>query len=165
MGAPLSTLAAATVRPATQQTYLNALMAFRSWLRVDRLDHEWAALMWDATLSEYIDWLYDQGHCKNMAEKTAASVRWAFPGIPRPMSRGLPVSIAAIRGWSKLEPGYSKPPLPRQLCVLIAHHLCLRGEHNMALLLMVMLETYLRPSEAMALRQFQLLPPVTGGRS
>ena len=40
LGAPLSTLAAATVRPATQQTYLNALMAFRSWLRVDCLDQE-----------------------------------------------------------------------------------------------------------------------------
>ena len=99
---------------------------------------------------------YDQGRTQDMASKTLAAVRWALPNLPRPMSRSFPSAIA------RLEPGSSRPPAPRVLVLLVARWL---AEHHLKLLglyFCLHVETEMRPSEGLALRGFQLLPPIKG---
>ena len=70
--------------------------------------HDWTAPAWDQTLAEYLEWSYDQGTTQDMASKTLAAVRWAFPNRPRPMSRSFPSAIACLQGWKRLELGSAR---------------------------------------------------------
>ena len=84
--------------------------------------------------------------------------------MPRPLTRGLPHSSAALAGWKRMEPGASRPPAPRESVVLVAYWLCDHNQSLLAFMILLMFEMYMRPSEAAALRQFQLVGPVTEGR-
>ena len=80
------------------------------------------------------------------------------------MRRLFPATEAALKGWTRLSPGTSRPPIPREVLLAIVRWMFLEGRFGMGLCLLVMFETYGRPSEIMSLRRASILAPVTGGR-
>ena len=119
--------------------------------------HDWTAPIWDQTLAEYLEWSYDQGTTQDMASKKLAAVRWALPNLPQPVSRSFPSAIACLQAWKRLEPGSLPPmPAPRVLVLLVARWLAERNQKNFRVSNFCLLfETYMRPSEGLALRGFQ----------
>ena len=89
---------------------------------------------------------------------------WEHPNLPRPTSRSHPSGIACLQGWKRLEPGASRPPAPRVLVLLVARWLAEHNEKLLGLYFCLLFETYMQPSEGLALRGFQLLPPIKGIR-
>ncbi|CAK0810320.1 unnamed protein product [Prorocentrum cordatum] len=118
---------------------------------------------WDVLLTSYIEHLYDSGATENAGGTTLAAVRWAEPAIPRPLRRGLPLASAALAGWRRAEPGRARPPMPRELAIAIALDLCDCGLPSPGFFAMLVFETCMRPSEALALQRFQLVPPAGDG--
>ncbi|CAK0859370.1 unnamed protein product [Prorocentrum cordatum] len=169
LGFRASALGAASVTTATQDKYLTHLEMLLRWLvlrRAPTLDKD----EWDVLLTSYIEHLYDSGATENAGGTTLAAVRWAEPAIPRPLRRGLPLASAALAGWRRAEPGRARPPMPRELAIAIALDLCDCGLPSLGFFVMLVFETCMRPSEALALQRFQLVPlagdgmPGTKGR-
>jgi len=132
-----------------------------AWLQVSVLPvraKEW----WDNVLSRYVCWLAEEAYDLAMAFRTVSAVLWGFPALGRPTRSVLPRTAQSLRGWSVLAPGRSRPPLPRILLEAIALHLVRHQDPLMALNVVMIFEAYLRPSESLALRAFQLVPPVEG---
>ena len=82
--------------------------------------------------------------------------------LPRLVGRGcvqLPRAIRSQKGWQKLRPTQTKQPLPWNLCMAIAR--CLKETNGIAWALawLVMVDSYLRPSEALRLQASQVLQP------
>ena len=93
----------------------------------------------------------DQDTTQDMASKTLAAVRWALPNLPRPVSRCFPSAIACLQGWKRLEPGSSRSPAPRVLVLLVARWLAEQHQQLLGLYFCLLFETYMRPSERLAL--------------
>ena len=158
LGFRVTALGAASVTPATQANYLEHLERLLTWLMLRRapvLDKD----EWDVLLTSYIEYLYDSGSTENAGGTTLAAVRWAEPAIPRPLRRGLPLASAALAGWRRAEPGRTRPPMPREVAIAIALDLCDYGSPSLGFFVMLVFETCMRPSEALALQRFQLVPP------
>ena len=160
-GIPLSLLSAATVAPATQRSYLSRLVALRRWLALPQLP-TWTAAEWDHALVEFAEECVDVGVHRAVVVQTICALRWAQPRLPRPLRAAVPEAMAALDGWGKLEPGASRPPVPRMLAVLMAKWLSDRHHYMAAFLLLLLLETYMRPSEGFSLEAFQITAPIAG---
>ena len=157
----LNWLQAARVRQKTQQIYLRVLGLLATWLGVKALvahDAPW----WDLTLVRYLCWLAEEGYRRPTAVRTVSALLWGIPLLGRPALSVLPAASQVLRGWSALEPGRSRPPIPILLVRAIALRLAVRGDPLMGLCVLLSFECYLRPSEAMALRVFQVVLPLVG---
>ncbi len=159
----LGRLAAQRVRPATQQNYLYSLEELCQHLggcaRVEgryRLP-AWRAATWDPVLVDFLETMYDLGRSKEHCSRVPHALRWAEPGLGPSVRSCLPRTHALLAGWDKLEPGSSRPPLPRVVAVAIATKLCQDGFGMEGLAVLTMFHTYMRPSEMVDLRCFQLV--------
>ena len=146
----ISRLCAAKVQPPTQEGYLAALAAFIGWLGLWRVP-AWGAPLLDSAMAEFFEVLYDAGGSRVMATRLPCAVMWARPDLPGPARRSFPSSSAALAGWRKLQPPTSRPPLPRAAALAIALELARRGRVGMGLAVLLMFETYGRPSEILQL--------------
>jgi integrase len=158
LGIPLTTLQASAVARSTQLNYTIALERLLVWMLVPQLPQLRPELL-DELLEEYASWLFDKGVPLSVASTTAAAVRWALPMLLRPLAKGLPPLMASIAGWKKKEPSRSRDPVPRIAAVAICLHLCQIGHFQAAAIVMIMFETYMRPSEILAMTAMQLVAP------
>ena len=153
----LSRLAARRVRPATELSYLRALTMLLGWLRLKALP-EWTALLWDDALVDYAEWTFDRGMGREAFSRTLCAVAWGEPALGGPVRRLFPSAHASLAGWRRLQPGHSRPPLPRALALALAAVLAAQGKPDSGLCILVAFECYLRPSEATTLLAKQLVP-------
>ena len=150
---PLATLASAAVATKTQTTSLQALGFLLGWLAsrdyLTIAQRQSGIRHWQSTWS---------GAATKAQHKTWPARR------PQPCHEVFPRKSLASRAgsaWSREPP---RPETPRVLVLLVARWL---AEHNQKLLCLyfcLLFETYMRPSEGLALRGFQLLPPIKGIR-
>ena len=154
----LSLLAANSVRPKTQTIYVKHLLQVAAWLCTSVLP-QWSMNVWDTVLSEYISWLYEKGDTYGTANRTLAAALWGLHGTRGPIRSAFPESHQALLGWKRLEPPCSRPPVPFEMMMLIVEDFMQRAMVDMALLTLVLFETYMRPSEAFALSPAQVIPP------
>ena len=97
MGLHLSTLASAAVAARTETMYMQALLLC-FWFARPAILHDWTATTWDQTPAEYFEWSFGQATTQDIASKTLPAVRWALPGLPRPLPLGcrLPPGLEAL---------------------------------------------------------------------
>ena len=157
----LSALAAKKVRVHTQLLYLEALRELLTW-GLWRSLPDWQGPMWDVFLDEYVAWLYENDRPSTVASRTLAAVLWAAPKLGSPIMAILPSAHRSLAGWTRLCPPTSRPPIPFCVMMLIGLELIAAGRPSFALMAWVLFETYMRPSEAFAMRVGQVIMPRAG---
>ena len=123
----------------------------------------WDGNEWDPVLADFLEEIFDRGHAVSTGVRVVAAIMWAFPHIGGPIKAKLPLCDVALRGWKALRPQLSRPPIPEAVAAAISLDLLKQGLPWSGLLVMVLFETYLRPSEALAMRVKQVVHPVAGG--
>jgi len=156
-------LARNKVRPRTQELYTSSLLLLRAWL-CRRVLPQLELEQWDDLLPDMFEWMYDREYQLAVAVRLAAAPLWAFPVLGGPLRKALPASSRALEGWRRQEPAKSRPPIPQGVAWGMADALLSLGHAVAGLLVMVLFETYMRPSEALALRGLQVIPPLPNGR-
>ena len=157
----LSPLQANRIRPSTQHAYTDALFNLLGEIGRRSLP-QWSALEWDACLPDVVSRLRAQGTGMEQASRMVTALLWAMPQLGRPLQTVLPSTSAALSGWRRLVPTCSRPPVPRMVMWGIADAMLGFGDALGALAVVTLFETYLRPSELLALLGFQILVPVRG---
>ena len=118
---------------------------------------------WDDALLEYQESLHERGGSFGNASRTLAAVAWARPKLGSPLRSIFPQAMRALAGWRRLHPLTSRPPIPELVVFGLAMTMLELGEPWMALGTIVMFETYMRPSELLSLRRFQVVTPTRDG--
>ena len=98
----------ATMAPATQKKYKQAVLLFLDWCA----EHDYDATSTtdlDDLLTEYFHDLYEQndGTGKGLAANTYYGLVKFLPRV----SDELPTALLSLKGWLKLRPSVSYPPL------------------------------------------------------
>ena len=117
----------------------------------------------DTTLADYLQDLFAAGKPCATGTRLLCAVLWARPQIRGPLKRAFPEAAAALAGWRRLQPPKSRPPLPRAVVAALACRLAEKGKADMGLCVLVMFETYARPSEAMSLTARSIVMPLREG--
>ena len=158
----LSYLTANKVRPETQLNYSHALHLLLGWLLLETLP-TLSADEWDDALLEYLEFLHELGGSFGSASRTLAAVAWARPKLGSPLRSIWRQAMRALAGWKRLRPLSSRPPVPELGGFSLAMTMLDLGEPWMALGTIVTFETYMRPSELLSLRRFQVVTPLRDG--
>ena len=137
-----------TVTPATAARYRKAVAAFVRWGIAAGADARDADEM-DALLVEYFTELYEDGAAHSNATTTLNGMVWLQPDL----KYRLPCAARAVRGWTKLEPGHSYPPLNWELAVAIAVQLTRGGRYSHGVGVLLAFDCLLRVGELCALRR------------
>ena len=78
-------------------------------------------------------------------------------------ARRIPRARRAMAGWRRLDPGFTRPPLPWMVVAFISQSLLEVNAAAFALCVMLMFFCYLRPSEALRLAAADLIAPASPG--
>lgn len=132
---------------ATRKKYLTAVNAFLSFAQDLGEDPPDPAGL-DELLNDYIHHLYMCEAGKSRAHDTVYGVL-----MLRPELKGhLPVSMLALRGWNKLHPVLSYPPLTWELTVIIAIKMAVRS-WPLAVGTLLAFDCFLRVGELVGLKR------------
>ncbi|CAK0893680.1 unnamed protein product [Prorocentrum cordatum] len=113
----------------------------------------------DATLAEYLECLYFEGHDAGMGTKVIAAVGFFVPEVSRHGPARLPRARLAAQGWLRLSPLRAGLPIPVEVVAAIAVAMCARGERRAAAGALLATTCYLRPGGPAAAQLADLLPP------
>ena len=139
----------ASVQPATYRRYSLAVQDFRDWCLCTRTPAETDA-EFDWALAEYLQELYyDDDSRGQLARGTMAKCGAQF-FLPHLRGR-LGLAERALRGWNRLRPGNSPPPVTQALAIGIAVDLHDADLSAMADAVLISFDCYLRASEVLAL--------------
>jgi integrase len=156
----LSRLQAGRIKPSTQVLYLEAVRSLLTYLLL-RTVPSWDPETWGDIMVDFVESRYEKGQHFSVASRALAALMWIQPSLRLQGKARLPAARSALEGWRKAHPGTSRPPIPRVIAMAVAVQLLDNGEPWMALLIMVLFESYMRVSEGLALQGFQVLPPVS----
>ncbi|CAK0874266.1 unnamed protein product, partial [Prorocentrum cordatum] len=158
----LPRLAAEKVRLKTRAIFLGVLRALLAWLRLGCLP-DWSREDWDCTLVEFVEWLFDKGGAAATAKLVGPALLWGDPRLALGSLRAtFPVLQQALKGWVQQRPELSRPPLPWVVVAAAARELLDLNMGMAALGIMLMFETYMRPSELLALSTDHVVLPLPG---
>lgn len=110
----------------------------------------------DQLVADYMDVLFLDKKTPSEGEKTLAAVEYFNLEFKGNMAR----SRRALKGWRKTMPAQSRLPLPRVMMMGICMKLVAKGLKDMALMVIVAFDLYLRPGEALNLRARNVIAPV-----
>ena len=137
----------AAYAPSTRKKYLSAVESFISFA-LDLGEDPPDVSDFDDLLNDYIHHLYMAEAGKSRAHDTVYGVL-----MFRPELKGqLPVSMLALRGWHKLHPVLSYPPLTWELTVLIALKISLHS-WPLAVGTLLAFDCFLRVGELVGLKR------------
>jgi hypothetical protein len=147
-----------SVLPRTRDRYLAALEKLRVFTVEHALPMETTAQV-DAALSDYLDLRFLECEERNAEQWVVAAYQWAHPEYARLGSESLVRTHRCLKAWGRVAPGFTRPPLPWMLLAVIVARMLTKGEHHSAAMLMMMFWVYLRPGEAAAVREEDLVGP------
>ena len=155
-----SFLAANSVSKLTLVSYEKAVRDFCLWakLRGEELKEDEKV---DALLVAFMNSMYQEGHRSWKGERVFAGLLCLAPQFGRYGTARLPRAIRALKGWRRLTPSFSRRPLTWAVWCAMATELYRMGEPLLGVLVLVSVEAYLRPSEALSLRPESFLEPTT----
>lgn len=143
-------LAMAALAPSTRAMYRRAALAFVGWLEsVGEDPADFADL--DVLIEEYLHlhWLGKHGHGKGFAANTVNGIIKLLPE-----AKGfLPRARAALKGFERLQPKVSYPPMSRSVAVALSVKLAADGCYRAGLGVLVAFTCLLRVSELLGLRR------------
>lgn len=102
----------------------------------------------DRLLMHYIQHLYDNGRPFHLAACAVFGLQHHSPW----MAQQLASAKLALKGWRRLQPSDSHPPLTWELTCLLSAWMARRGEHEAALAMLVGFDCYLRIGEILGLK-------------
>lgn len=152
----LSRLAAQKVRVQMQLLYTGVLRLLSAWLRMIPLP-EWDSPTWDGATADFVEWMFDQGYARTVADWLIPALLWRQPRLHAGGARMFPLTQHAVAGWRRLAPPRSRPPVPWRVLAAAVVTLADALKVQSALLLLLMFETYMRPSEALSLTPMQII--------
>lgn len=157
-GLRMSYLEASAVARSTQTNCRKALLAFCSSMGSLHLlalnKEEFGDLLTDRLQDMFLE-----GQSPSAAGLLLAAVLWARPRLPRPLRAAFPRAHRAWRGWQKLDPSFSRPPLLWPAVAGIVVSMLRGGCYLEAVATLLTFTLYSRPMELLRLEAFQLLPP------
>ncbi|CAK0904390.1 unnamed protein product [Prorocentrum cordatum] len=119
---------------------------------------------WDCTLVEFVEWLFDKGGAAATAKRVGPALLWGDPRLALGSLRtAFSVLQQALKGWVQQRPEFSRPPLPWVVVAAAARELLDLNMGMAAIWIMLMFETYMRPSELLALSTDHVALPLPGG--
>ncbi|CAK0873971.1 unnamed protein product [Prorocentrum cordatum] len=158
----LPRLAAEKVRLKTQTIYLGVLRALLAWPRLG-CPPDWSREDWDCTLVEFVEWLFAKGGAAATAKRVGPALLWGDPRLAVGSLRAtFPVLQQALKGWVQQRPEFARPPLPWVAVAAAARELLDLNTGMAASGIMIMFETYTRPSELLALSTDHAVLPLPG---
>ena len=103
-----------------------------------------------------------EGLPPSKGEVTLASLLWRFPRYGKFGDRKIPLCWRAMRGWRRRAPARSRRPHAFAVWAGIIVEMIRCGYEAMAVYLLFLVTTYMRPSEPLSIRRCDLVPPVAG---
>ena len=131
---------------ATVVKYQEAVDEFMVWCDKEG-DDPVKIKKFDELLSYYFHELHDSGASKGKAHATFYGVLMYLPDL----KQRLPLSVLTLRGWNKLHPAKSYPPLSWELTVLIAIQMARGGWFQEAIGTLLSFDCLLRIGELVGL--------------
>ena len=113
---------------------------------------------WDALVAAWMDEWFFEGQGANSGEKLLAAVLWKLPQFGRSAGGRMIQSRQALKGWRRVFPPGGRLPLPMAVVAMLAMEILWKGRPDIAVLVLLMMETYCRPSEPMRLRVRDVVP-------
>ncbi|CAE7196525.1 AMY1.1, partial [Symbiodinium necroappetens] len=145
----------AAVTVAVAKDYSERMRQFRAFAKQNHLSlHK---TKFDGTLCEYLNHLFEEGCDLGDGSKSLAAVMDAYPSFSQKGS--LQRSRRALQGWHKLDPGRTRPPLPWPLVTYLVLTMLKAKQLKSAVAVLLMFVAYLRPGEALSLRNEDLVEP------
>jgi integrase len=147
----------ASVKTKTLRVYADAMKDFTAWARQQGLEPR-SDFEVDDALDQYIHFLFIDGGGagRQRAANTVAAVPFFLPRT----RRRLHASQRALKGWARLVPSRSHPPMPWSTAVVLAISLVFDGELEAAVALLVSHRCYLRVSEMASVQLRDVDAPV-----
>lgn len=151
-------LRVATVQPATERRYRAAFEAFLQWAG-RRFSRHLSAVDMDSLLSQYIHHLRDHGVGRSWAVNATYGLLLYLPHF----RHSLHGSLLDLRGWERLAPSVSYPPLPRSFVMVAAVKLSYTPGYGrrLAFSLILAFHCYLRCGELLALTPADVIRPAS----
>eukprot|EP00438_Fugacium_kawagutii_P019574 Skav228158 [mRNA] locus=scaffold439:19428:23715:+ [translate_table: standard] len=144
-----------SVSPATLARYLDCIADFEDWARAKGKNTSTSNL--DTVVSEFLFFGYEAGwHIWHGS--------YLVYGLQLVRNRGsdkdfLCNSKKCLKAWRRRVPAQARVPMPEEVIFAIASFFLDQGHLLAFHALCLQFDTYMRPSEALNLRQSQLLPP------
>ena len=155
-GANLPFLREASVRPPTLRKYRSALALFSRWAGSRFSPHASADTI-DDLLSEYFHYLYLRHVGRSVAVCTFYALVLYYPRL----RSSLAGAAADLRGWARLAPSVSYPPIPFSFVALMAIALAKSPQYGQryGFALILAFHCYLRCGELLGLRACDIVLP------
>jgi integrase len=146
----VSKLRAAVRGAGTQERYKQAVDDFWRWCRRQGL-RRLRAVEADAAVQMYADAVFAAlgGKGRSKVVATLCGLLAARPDL----RDKLPGTREALRGWARLRPSKSRPPMGRHLAVAVAVALAAKGEWEAGAAVLIAFEGLLRKGEVLGLRR------------
>ena len=117
---------------------------------------------WDLALVAFMNRRFFEGHQAYVGEVVICAVMDRLPEFSRGGSRSLPKAWKCVKGWRRLTPGRSRRAWPWAFWAGMASVMVKHDDLMAAVLMLIAVSTYARPSELFALRRADLHPPSAG---
>ena len=138
----------AALKAATRSKYLGAIAEFLAW--ADTLGEEPADLTeLDELGCDYLHHLYDTNRGRSTAANLLFGLKFYLPAARRRLHR----MTLALRGWERLHPSVSFPPLTWELCCAMAVRATKAGYPTHGLGMLLQFDCLLRLSELVGLQR------------
>ena len=159
----LSTLEANVVKPPSQTDYMAQVRAFLAWAASRRLDWQ-CQFSCDMVLVLFLDEMFFKGHPSSLGSRTLAALIHFAAGVPHLYGASFARSRRALKAWSKLAPSRMRMPFPWLALVAVLGLLVWDRDIEVAIILLLQFETYLRPGamDALLVRQMRCPIPQAG---
>lgn len=144
----LSQLRCSDIKPSTFRAYTKAVTTF---LTTTQLSHTDLLSMpiptIDLYLSAFIESEYAASGSRVYAEQTMDGLHYYYPRLKSQLHE----SHHRLKGWKRVVPSVSHPPLPWNICVLASVTMAKQGHIHAAIATLLAHDCYLRISEFIAL--------------
>ena len=140
----------ATLAPATLSKYRQGISQFLRWCLRNHYDATSVEEL-DELLCDYLHDCFEtnDGQGKGLAAQTLYGI---IKYVPR-LHNQHPTATMALKGWLKLRPSKSYPPLTWDLTVLIACHLTRQGQLRLGIATLLAFDCFLRIGELLNIRR------------
>jgi hypothetical protein len=141
----INTLRSAVYTQSTLARYTSMVNKFITYcIDNDEFDDINTIEQLDIALSEYIGFMYASGiGTLSGANNLINGIQFFYPRCKRQLYE----CHIAVRGWDKLLPKVNRPPLTKELCVVIAIAMAKSGDYTAAVATLLMFDCYLRVGE------------------
>lgn len=150
-----------TVDKKSRVRYDSSLKSFLAFVECEGL-HLDSSKDWDSALVLFMNRRFFEGHQAYVGEVVICAVMDRLPEFSRGGNKALPRAWKSVKGWRRLTPGRSRRAWPWGLWAGMAAMMVKQNELMAAVLMLIAVSTYARPSELFALRRADLHPPTPG---